>query len=153
MGRAKRSFDGPIPDATFASWEGIVTWAPRTYSTFDFYTSRQTSESSGLGNFIITEATGVNWNHQWSSVLMTGVSFRFQRDDYQGFNRQDDTKMLGFKVGYKFRRWLTLGAEYSHTQRDSNLNTSRVRQEPLPDHRHRDDVTSAVPAGTGMSGG
>jgi polysaccharide biosynthesis protein VpsM len=23
-------------------------------------------------------------------------------------------------VGYRFRRWLTLGAEYTHIQRDSN---------------------------------
>jgi hypothetical protein len=25
-------------------------------------------------------------------------------------------------VGYKLRRWLTLGAEYTFAQRDSNLN-------------------------------
>ena len=35
-------------------------------------------------------------------------------------NRSDDTKSLGLKVGYKFRRWLTLGAEYWYTNRDSN---------------------------------
>ena len=53
---------------------------------------------------------------------MTGVTLRYQRDDYQGFNREDDTKSLGLKVGYKFRRWLVVGAEYTFTQRDSNLN-------------------------------
>jgi hypothetical protein len=51
---------------------------------------------------------------------MTGVNLRYQRDAYQGFNRTDNTKMLGFKVGYKFRPWVTLGAEYNHTTRDSN---------------------------------
>lgn len=120
VGQARRSFDSNIPSATFTSWEGLVTWAPRTYSTFEFYTSRSTSESTGIGNFIISEISGVSWNHQWNSVLGTGVSFRYQKDDYQGFNRQDDTKTLGFKVGYRFRRWLTLGAEYNHIQRDSN---------------------------------
>lgn len=122
VGQLRRSFDSSLPSASHTSWEGLITWAPRTYSVFELYTSRQTSESTGLGNFILTEVSGVNWNHQWSSVLMTGVLFRYQKDEYQGFNRQDDTKTLGFKVGYKFRRWLTLGAEYSHSQRDSNLN-------------------------------
>ena len=31
------------------------------------------------------------------------------------------SRRSGFKVGYKFRRWLTFGAEYTYTQRDSNL--------------------------------
>jgi hypothetical protein len=34
------------------SWEGIVTWAPMTYSRLDFYTSRPTNESTGQGRFI-----------------------------------------------------------------------------------------------------
>ena len=122
VGRLKRTFDSGAPAATATSWEGLISWAPRTYSTFDLFTSRQTSESTGLGNFILSSVVGLNWNHQWSSVLMTGVSARFQRDEYQGFNRTDETKSLGLRVGYKFRRWLTVGAEYSFTTRDSSLN-------------------------------
>ncbi len=121
VGRLKREFDSGLPGATATSWEGIISWAPRTYSTFDLFTSRQTNESTGLGNFILTSVVGLSWNHQWSSVLMTGVSARFSRDEYQGFNRTDETKGLGLRVGYKFRRWLTFGAEYSYTTRDSNL--------------------------------
>lgn len=120
-GQLKRKFDGPIPSASASSWEGIISWAPRTYSSFDFYTSRQTSESTGLGNFILSEVYGVSWNHAWSSVLSSGVNARFQKDDYQGFNRNDETKSLGLRVGYRFRRWLTLGAEWNFTQRDSSI--------------------------------
>jgi hypothetical protein len=29
-------------------------------------------------------------------------------------------RSLGLRAGYKFRRWLTLGAEYTHSNRDSN---------------------------------
>jgi polysaccharide biosynthesis protein VpsM len=122
FGRARRDFDGPAPSESFNSWEGVVTWAPRTYSTFDFITSRQTNESTGLGRFIITEAYQVNWNHDWTSYLRTGLSARWQRDDYQGFARTDDTTTLGLRVGYKMRRWLVLGAEYTYSKRDSNLN-------------------------------
>ena len=31
---------------------------------------------------------------------------------------------LGLKVGYRFRRWLTFGAEYNYIERDSNIDTS-----------------------------
>ena len=57
----------------------------------------------------------------WSSVWMTAVDVKFQRDEYKGFDRRDDVASVGLKVGYRFRRWLTLGAEYTYTQRDSNL--------------------------------
>ena len=121
IGRLRRSFDFGSPSVTATSWEGNIAWAPRTYSRFDLFTYRQTNESTGLGKFILTEVVGVNWNHDWNSYLMTGVTARYQKDEYQGFNRTDDTKSLGLRVGYKFRRWLTLGAEYTYATRDSNL--------------------------------
>lgn len=120
FGQLQRKFDGDIPKAKFTSWEGIIDWAPRTYSKFEFVTSRQTQESTGLGDFILTSAYGLNWNHAWNSVLSTNVAARYQKDEYQGFDRTDTTKSLGFKVGYRFRRWLTLGAEYNFITRDSN---------------------------------
>jgi polysaccharide biosynthesis protein VpsM len=121
VGRLERDFDrAGLQDFDGTSWEALITWAPRTYSRFDFFSSRQTNEATGLGNFILTSASGVSWNHAWSSVLSTGVDVRFQKDDYQGFDRKDDLRILAARVGYKFRRWLTLGAEYTHTQRDSN---------------------------------
>jgi polysaccharide biosynthesis protein VpsM len=43
------------------------------------------------------------------------------KDDYQDFNRNDETSSVGLKAGYRFRRWLTLGAEYTYTHRDSNI--------------------------------
>jgi hypothetical protein len=121
VGKLKRRFDSDLPDFSGNSWEGIVTWSPRTYSKFDFYTARQTNESTGLGSFILSSIGGVAWTHAWSSVITTGVDYRYQKDEYQGFDRNDKTNTLGLRVGYKFRRWLTVGAEVNHTQRDSNL--------------------------------
>lgn len=111
------------PTFTDTSWEGLVTWAPRSYSKFDFYTARQTNESTGLGNFILSSIGGVTWTHDWTNYITTAVDARFQKDDYQGFDRTDKYKILGLKAGYKFRRWLTVGAEYTHTTRDSNVDT------------------------------
>lgn len=122
LGRLERDFRNPaLKDFSGTSWEALVTWAPRTYSKFDIYSARQTNESTGLGNFILTSIAGMTWTHVWSSYVNTGVDLRYQKDQYQGFDRNDEVKSLGLKVGYRFRRWLTLGAEYQYSQRDSNL--------------------------------
>lgn len=120
VGRLERASDLTGDETSASSWEGIISWAPRTYSKFDFFTSRTTNESTGLGRFILSSIGGVSWNHAWSSFFSTGLDLRYQKDQYQGFNRTDEIKTVGLKAGYKFRRWLTLGAEFSHTNRDSN---------------------------------
>jgi polysaccharide biosynthesis protein VpsM len=121
VGQLRRTFDNGSPSTKNPSWEALVTWAPLTYSTFDFYSSQQTSESTGLGRFLLTSVTGVTWNHAWSSFLSSSVGFRYIKDEYQGFDRTDDTKAVNFKLGYRFRRWLTIGGEYTYSRRDSNL--------------------------------
>jgi hypothetical protein len=122
FGRLKRDFIADdLQDFSGNTWEGLVSWAPRTYSKFDFYTARQTNESTGLGNFILTSIGGMTWTHDWASYIRTSVDLRYQRDAYQGFDRTDKTWLAGLKAGYKFRRWLTLGAEYDYWKRDSSL--------------------------------
>jgi hypothetical protein len=122
FGRLKRDFIADnLQDFSGNSWEGLVSWAPRTYSRFDFYTARQTNESTGLGDFILTSVGGMTWSHDWTSYVRTAVDLRYQRDAYQGFDRTDKTWLAGVKAGYKFRRWLTLGAEYDYWKRDSTL--------------------------------
>jgi len=129
IGQLRRDFSNTDePTFTGSSWEGLVSWAPRSYSKVDFYSARQTNESTGLGNFILSSIGGVTWTHDWTSYLRTSVDARFQKDDYQGFDRTDKYKILGLKAGYRFRRWLTVGAEYTHTTRDSNVDTYEYDQ-------------------------
>ena len=54
LGRLERKFDGGQPKFTGPSWEAAVFWSPRTYSKFDLYTARFTTEASGLGDFIVS---------------------------------------------------------------------------------------------------
>src|SRR5262249_336030 len=79
VGQLRRKFDNGSPEKTTASWEGLVTWTPLTYSVFDFYTSRQTSEATGLPptRFILSSVGGVTWTHYWSSYLNSGVGLRY----------------------------------------------------------------------------
>ncbi len=128
VGTFRKNFDSDLPDYSGTSWEGLITWLPRTYSRFDFYSARFPIESTGLGSFILADAYGVVWTHNWNSYFSTGVNARYERDKYQNFDRNDDIASLGFKVGYKFRRWLTLGAEYTYMKRDSNLDIYDYRK-------------------------
>jgi hypothetical protein len=121
VGTFKKKFNSDLPDFSGTSWEGLITWLPRTYSQFDFYTARFPTESTGLGSFILSDATGVLWSHNWTSYLTTGVNARYQRDKYQNFTRNDDIASLGLRAGYKFRPWLTLGAEYTYMKRNSDI--------------------------------
>jgi hypothetical protein len=125
FGRLERDFVSPnVNDYSTTAWEATVTWAPRTYSKFDLTTLRTTNEATGLGNFIVSDIYSLAWTHDWSSVWSTGVDLRYLKDKYQGFNRKDDTIAMGLKVGYRFRRWLTFGAEYNYIERDSNIDAS-----------------------------
>ena len=121
VGYLKKRFDGDSPTYSGSSWEAQVSWLPRTYSKFDFYTSRQPTESTGLGSFILSDAAGAVWTHSWTSAITTEANFRYQKDDYQDFDRNDDITTVGLKVGYAWRRWLKFGVEYNYTKRDSNL--------------------------------
>jgi hypothetical protein len=121
VGRLKRDFKSDLPSESDATWEGTITWAPRTYSKFDFYAVRTTSEATGQGSFILTNVTGALWSHNWSSFISTGLDLRHEHDAYQNFDRTDNIDSASLRVGYRFRRWLTLGAQYTYTKRDSNV--------------------------------
>ena len=58
LGQLKKDYDSSRPSYSEFAWEGLVTWMPRTYSKLDFYSSRQPMESTGVGDYILSDATG-----------------------------------------------------------------------------------------------
>ena len=125
FGSMNKKFDSPTrQDFSGSSWDVGVRWSPLTYSVFDFVSSKTTSESTGIGDAVVGKNYSVTWSHAWSSRLRTQVLAGYRNDAFTGagISRKDDTGTFGLKVGYDFRRWLRLGAEYTYTQRDSNDN-------------------------------
>ena len=104
------------------AYEAQIDWSPRPYSSFSIFALRTPTESTGLGEFILSDIASFVWNHQWNSRFSTSAAIRYQRDRYQGFDRDDDTTTLGLKAYYKFRRWVTFGASWLHVNRDSSVN-------------------------------
>jgi hypothetical protein len=123
IGKFEKRFDSGsgVPTINESSWEALVTWSPLSYSKFDLYSSKQPTESTGLGDAIIVKATGLLWTHGWNSQVSSTVGYKFENDEYVGFPRSDDINTIALGVKYKMRRWLNLGAEYSYTDRSSNI--------------------------------
>ena len=123
FGNMKKEFNNRVrQDFSGSSWDAAVTWKPLSYSVVDFVTSKQTNESTGLGDAIITKLYGVTWNHAWNSRFRTQLLANQRQDDFigGGATRADNTKTYGIGMSYQFRRWLRLGAEFTHAGRDSN---------------------------------
>ena len=117
--------DSTRDDFTGGSWEGQVTWSPLTYSKWDFSTSKATRETTGgAGNFILGTTYGARWTHAWTSQFSTAASASHSIDDYKGIDRNDKIDSLGLKGTYQMRRWLSFGADYRWSKRDSNVDTS-----------------------------
>lgn len=123
FGRLTKTFDSAgRRSLSDASWDIGVRWSPRTYSVFDLLSSKQTTESSGFGDTILSTNYSLAWNHAWSSRLRTQATGGYRLDSFQGagISRDDTNTSIGFKVVYDFRRWLRLGAEVTHSERASS---------------------------------
>jgi polysaccharide biosynthesis protein VpsM len=123
IGWLKKDFDSPLrEDVSTGSWLVSVRWSPLTYSVFDFDTSRQTEESTGVGDTILSSIYNALWTHSWSSRVRSQVLVGWRNDEFRGaaVSREDDIATLGLRLHYQFRRWLRLSAEYTFTDRDSN---------------------------------
>jgi hypothetical protein len=124
FGRQTKKFDSAVRQniSGASSWDVGVRWSPLTYSVFDFTSSKQASESTGVGDAVVGTSYGVTWSHAWNSRLRTQALATFRNDAFTGagVTRKDDNTSFGLKVAYDFRRWLRLGAEFTHSERDSN---------------------------------
>jgi hypothetical protein len=123
FGWLKKDFDADArQDVSTGSWEVGVRWSPLTYSVFDLTTSRQTAESTGVGDTIVSSNYTAAWTHSWSSRVRSQLIAGWRNDDFRGagVTREDDTGTLGVRLHYQFRRWLRLGTEYTYTKRDSS---------------------------------
>ena len=126
VGYLKKEFDvDSRQDFSTLSWDVGVRWSPMTYSVFDFATSRQTNESTGVGDTIVTDVYRITWTHSWSSRVRSIALAGWTHDDFRGVGvtREDDTATLGLRLQYQFRRWLRFGADYTYTDRESNDTT------------------------------
>ena len=122
IGTMTKDFDNGKSGFSGTSWDATVRWLPRTYSTFELQTSRTTGETSDAAaySYALNTATNLNWNHTWSSTVSTNASVGVSNAAYPG-SAKASVSTNSFSVGasYAFRRWLSLGVDFTNTDATS----------------------------------
>jgi len=118
---SRSDFSGP-------SFEGLLRWQPRTYSTVDLVAERSAVDSWGVGVYAINTSIGAAWTHSWRSYFTTRALASYLNSDYEGLARTDKLATLKFGGYYSLNSWLRVGAEVTHQRRksdDANVEFSR----------------------------
>lgn len=121
VGLSDRQYDSGLRDDTKRfMWEADITFAPKSYSVWNFETRRLNRETNGLGDAIDTREHRVSWKHRWSGFASTLVEILTASDDYDASSREDDRTWVEFEYNYAARRWFDVGVGFRHETRDSN---------------------------------
>ncbi len=102
-----------------------ITWTPTQLTTVDFVGNAGFEESTvffqgdrASGN--LSTGVGVIVNHDLRRNIRLNANARYDRDDFQGTSRTDDTFRLGAGVSYLLNRNLSVDATYRFDTRDSD---------------------------------
>ncbi len=122
VGRAEKDFDDPgRQDFSGTSWRAGVSYKLRSYSVFDLSTSRDADETNGFGDFILRRDLTLGWNHQWSPRLTSQIDVGVARDEHRPSPRTDRSSFYGVSGQYRVTPWLSLGAGFRASDRDSDI--------------------------------
>ncbi|RPH16168.1 MAG: hypothetical protein CBB67_015810 [Alteromonadaceae bacterium TMED7] len=122
LGIENRDFDSNLrEDFTGLTVDAGVIWKPRTYSIVDMSLTRRTSES-GFSDLIVNTTFEVDWQHVWSDISATAITYQFLNLDEEGINeRTEKRNYLGVAYSRQLAKWLTVNAEYSVTMNSSTF--------------------------------
>lgn len=132
VGRTEKDFDNPqLDDVDTTTLAGRLSWSPRQRTTFNLYGSRQFEESASIDDaFFISELIGASVNQAFGSRWDASAYINQTDDEFQS-GRRDEILDYGFGLSYSFRRWLSLGAQYSIIERESNVPGNDYEDEVL----------------------
>ena len=121
LGRLNKDFkQAGRSDFSGGSWEAAVRWLPLTYSAVDFSTSRQASDATGYGDYLVNTEATVAWSHKWTSYVVSRLSFDSMKSRFAGTDRVDTLHTVHATANYDLLRWMTVGVDYAHMNRSSN---------------------------------
>jgi hypothetical protein len=128
LGYAYRQYENFENEGGLAGDVG-VTWTPTQLTTVDFVGRAGFEETTVVfdgdeasGN--LTTGVGVIVNHDLRRNIRLNANAGYDRDDFQGTNRVDNTFRLGGGVSYLINRNLSVNASYRFDTRDSDDNNN-----------------------------
>ena len=120
LGTLKKTFDtGVLQSGSSTVWDADVLWSPLTYSKIDASLHQTANEYGGVGSFIISRDSNLNWTHDWTGRVSSILALGDGVDNFQGVSRIDKRQNYSLKALYGFRTWLRAGLGYSLTKRNS----------------------------------
>ncbi|MCX7177129.1 MAG: outer membrane beta-barrel protein [Proteobacteria bacterium] len=132
LGRLTKTFtDSSRQNFSGSSWEGALRWAPRTYSTVDMVTSKATSDSTGVGYYIVNTSMNLTWNHKWPGSMASKVSAGILKSDFAGTGRRDDTRNYEIGLFYELGRRLRTGLDWTFAERSSDQSINGFKRNVL----------------------
>jgi hypothetical protein len=120
LGQLRKSFDSSA-HKTFKgpSWEGNIRWSPREFIYLNWVSGRRSDESTGVGDFVMSTYNTLDLGYDLNGRTTLHLNAGKLTEKFEQAGRTDDTPFYGFKADYKLRKWLILGAEYSHAVKTS----------------------------------
>ena len=122
-GYTEKKFDDPNRrDWSGLSWSLSLVIQPRVQDTITVTGSRAPDETTLQGDFIKRETLTTAWTHDWSGRVNTDLSGAVTRETYENSisDREDYSYNVSAGVSYQFRRWASMFASYSYSDRDSS---------------------------------
>ena len=120
IGQLEKKFDSAARQ-TFrgSSWEGDITWSPRSFVRLEWLTGRKSVESTGVGDFVLLTSNSLDLGYDLSELTTVHLKAARQTEDFAQTTRSDKTPSYGVKVDYKLRSWLVAGAEFTNSVKTS----------------------------------
>lgn len=124
IGQLRKEFDIVHPAFNGTSWEGSVRWSPREFARVDWVSGRKSSESTGVGDFVLVTNNMLDFSYDLNERTTLHFNAAKVTEDFSGTARADDTKSYGLKAEYKLRSWLVGGVEYTDSIKTSTVPAS-----------------------------
>ncbi len=120
IGELRKEFDSSsLSTYKGSSWQGDIRWNPREFAYVDWVAGRQSYESTGVGNFVLTTNNLLDFGYDLSALTRLHLNLARVTEEFVGTPRYDSTQTYGLKAEYKLRKWLVAAAEF-----DNNVKTS-----------------------------
>lgn len=127
--RRQRYDDARFDTQDGVNFGGALTWLPTALTTVRLSLDRDlvaTTRDGSAGNFRTDIDLGVDHDIRRNIRLSANAGFR--QNDFRGIDRKDDTIRLGAGASYLLNRNLSVDANYTFTDRDSNINVNDYRR-------------------------
>ena len=129
LGQLQKKFNsGARTNFTGTGWEGSVRWSPREFVRMDWVSGRKSSESTGVGNFVLVTNNMLDFGYDLSERTTLHFNAGKVTEDFKGTARTDNTESFGLKAEYKLRSWLLGGVEYTDSVKTSTDPTANYNR-------------------------